>query len=185
MKKTCILAVSLLLALALTACGNSSTEATPEQTETTQQTQPSAEVQAPEPENTTAASEYKFEDCDILKFEYANPGNPHEESYGSIKTRFNITNTGDEVLPYVSADFFYRDANGNALAKDGRYFDGAVYPGTSFAMDSYVDVKDVSLDQIAEVVVESYEYEIYDSDTGKTFEYRINTVFKTVEVYEQ
>lgn len=50
-----IFAAALLLTFTLTACGTSPTETTPQQAETSQQTQPSVEVQTPEPENLTPA----------------------------------------------------------------------------------------------------------------------------------
>ena len=74
-------------------------------------------------------------DLDVLSFELISTD--PDATTSSVKHTYKVTNNGNAPLEYMSVDFAYYDADGNALDTDGRYKDIVIEPGKSVNMDSY------------------------------------------------
>lgn len=72
---------------------------------------------------------------DVLSFELISTD--PSTSTGKAKHTYKVTNNGSAPLSYISVDFAYYDADGNALDTDGRFKDIVIEPGKSVNMDTY------------------------------------------------
>lgn len=126
-----------------------------------------------EQEESSAHETPEFAKTDILSFEQLElVTDPDMDN--SKRATYKVTNTGDDIIWSISAEFQFLDKDGNEIYHDGRSFRGKLEPGKWCYLDSYS--YDVDPDEIDSINVKSYDYMI------DQIEYAVDLQTKTAEV---